>query len=82
LPKFCSKKSDKIVLKEIHWRQTTQIDGALIKPTLQFVKKKKRKKEKKIKEKRLIISSKLLGQCWAVIRNRNRDPAVVKAQFS
>ncbi len=36
--------SDKIGLKEIHWRQTTQIDGALIKPTLQFVKKKKRKK--------------------------------------
>jgi hypothetical protein len=53
------------------------------KPILQFVKKRKgKRKEKKRKEKRLIISSKLPGQCWAVIRHRNIDPAVMKAQFS
>jgi hypothetical protein len=75
-------KSDKVGLKEIHRRRATQINGALIKTYITICEEKKRKKEKKRKEKRLIISSKLPGQCWAVIRNTNRDPAVMKAQFS
>jgi hypothetical protein len=78
-PKFFFQKSDNIGLKEIHWRQATQINGALMKTYITICEEKKRKKEKK---KRLIISSKLPGQCWAVIRYRKRAPAVMKAQIS
>jgi methyltransferase-like protein len=45
-------KSDKIGLKEIHWRQATQINGALMRTYITICEEKKRKKEKKRKEKK------------------------------
>jgi methyltransferase-like protein len=45
-------KSDKIGLKEIHWRQATQINGALIKTYITICEEKKRKKKRKEKKRK------------------------------